>query len=72
MKTKNEILTALGGTSEERLLLAGLLDKEQTCRTRGYLTHTKFLSMGERAKMCIRDRYCAVLRLVQPGTWQFG
>ncbi len=50
MKTKNEILTALGGTGEERLLLAGLLDKEQTCRTRGYLTHTKFLSMGERAK----------------------
>ena len=50
MKTKNEILTALGGTSEERLLVAGLLDKEQTCRTRGYLTHTKFLSMGERAR----------------------
>ena len=50
MKTKNEILTALGGTSEERLLVAGLLDKEQICRTRGYLTHTKFLSMGERAR----------------------
>lgn len=50
MKSKNEILTALGGTSEERLLLAGLLDKEQTCRERSYLTHTKFLSMGERAK----------------------
>lgn len=50
MKSKNEILTALGGSSEERLLVAGLLDKEQACRTRGYLTYTKFLSMGERAR----------------------
>lgn len=50
MKSKQEILAALGGTSEERLLVAGLLDKEQTCRERSYLTHTKFLSMGERAR----------------------
>ena len=49
MKTKQEILAALARTNDERLLLAGLLDKEQTCRTRGYMTYTKFLDMNERA-----------------------
>lgn len=58
MKNKTEILNALGGTGEERLLLAGLLDKEQTCRTRGYLTHTKFLSMSERALCAQAVRLC--------------
>lgn len=49
MKTKQEILTALAHSGDEKLLLAGLLDKEQTCRQRGYLTHTKFLDLNERA-----------------------
>ena len=58
MKSRNDILNALGGTGEERLLLAGLLDKEQTCETRGYLTHTKFLSMNERALCTEAVRLC--------------
>lgn len=58
MKTKNEILTALAHSAEERLLLAGLLDKEQTCRGRGYLTHTKFLDMNERALCAQAVRLC--------------
>lgn len=49
MKSKQEILAALARSNEERLLLAGLLDKEQTCVSRGYLTHTKFLDPNERA-----------------------
>lgn len=58
MKSRNDILNALGGTGEERLLLAGLLDKEQTCETRGYLTHTKFLGMNERALCTEAVRLC--------------
>ena len=50
MKSKNEILAALARWNDARLLLAGLLDKEQTCMSRGYLTHTKFLDLNERAK----------------------
>ena len=49
MKSKNEIMAALARTADDRLLLAGLLDKAQTCQTRGYLTHTKFLDLNERA-----------------------
>ena len=49
MKTKHEILTALAHSGEEKILLASLLDKEQTCETRGYATSTRFLSMSERA-----------------------
>ena len=49
MKSKQEILAALARSNEERLLLAGLLDQEQTCVSRGYLTHTKFLDPNERA-----------------------
>lgn len=49
MKTKHEILAALAHTAEERLLLAGLLDQEQICMTRSYMTRTRFLSMAERA-----------------------
>ena len=49
MKTKHEILTALAHSGEEKILLASLLDKEQTCETRGYATRTRFLSMSERA-----------------------
>ena len=49
MKTKHEILTALAHSGEEKILLASLLDKEQTCDARGYLTSTRFLSMSERA-----------------------
>ena len=50
MKSKQEILSALARSDSERLLLAGLLDKEQTCMSRGYLTHTRFLDLNERAK----------------------
>ena len=49
MKTKQEILTALAHSGDDKLLLAGLLDKEQTCEQRGYLTHTKFLDLKQRA-----------------------
>ena len=49
MKTKHEILTALAHSGAEKILLASLLDKEQTCDARGYLTSTRFLSMSERA-----------------------
>ena len=49
LKTKHEILTALAHSGEEKILLASLLDKEQTCDVRGYLTSTRFLSMSERA-----------------------
>ena len=49
LKTKHEILTALAHSGEEKILLASLLDKEQTCETRGYATSTRFLSMSERA-----------------------
>lgn len=49
LKSKNEIMAALARTADDRLLLAGLLDKAQTCQTRGYLTHTKFLDLNERA-----------------------
>ena len=49
MKTKQEILTALAHSGDDKLLLAGLLDKEQTCEQRGYLTPTKFLDLKQRA-----------------------
>lgn len=49
LRTKHEILTALAHSGEEKILLASLLDKEQTCDARGYLTSTRFLSMSERA-----------------------
>ena len=52
LKTKQEILTALAHSGDDKLLLAGLLDKEQTCEQRGYLTHTKFLDLKQRALCC--------------------
>nr|WP_297175422.1 YlmH/Sll1252 family protein [uncultured Agathobaculum sp.] len=58
MKSKQEILTALAHSDSERLLLAGLLDKEQVCTQRGYLTHTKFLDLNERAKCAEAVRLC--------------
>ncbi len=48
MKSKNEILAALARNADDRLLLAGLLDKAQACEARGYMTHTRFLNMNER------------------------
>lgn len=48
MKSKQEILAALAKTDEDKVLLAGLIDKEQTCVSRGYLTHTRFLDLRER------------------------
>ncbi len=49
MKTKKEILDSLAGSRDERMLLAGLLDKEQASRHHSCPTHSKFLSMGEHA-----------------------
>lgn len=49
LKGRSEVLAALARSEDERLLLAGLLDKEQACADRGYLTHTKFLDLNERA-----------------------
>ncbi|MDY3617861.1 YlmH family RNA-binding protein [Agathobaculum sp.] len=49
MKSKQEILSALAQTEDDRVLLAGLMDKEQTCVSRGYLTHSRFLDLRERA-----------------------
>lgn len=52
VKTKKELISALAGTRDERLMLAGLLDKEQANRQHDYMTYTKFLSMGEHA-LCV-------------------
>lgn len=49
MKEKHEILRALARTDEDKLLLAGALDKLETCRARGYQTATRFLDLRERA-----------------------
>lgn len=51
MKTKAEILYSLAQTEEDRVMLAQALDKLETCRTRGYLTHTRFLDLRERTLM---------------------
>lgn len=48
MRERDEIIRALARTAEEKLLLAGLLDKLETCRERCYLTHTRFLDLRER------------------------
>lgn len=49
MKTKAEILRALARTDEDKVLLAGLMDKLETCQMRGYPTNTRFLDLRERA-----------------------
>lgn len=49
MKPKTDILRALARTDEDRVLLAQALDKLETCRTRGYLTSTKFLDLRARS-----------------------
>lgn len=46
---REKILRALAQDGDDRLLLAGVLDKLETCRTRNYLTATRFLDMRERA-----------------------
>lgn len=53
MKNKMEILAALARTPADRLILAGLLDKERACRERGYLTTTRFLNEAERG-LCMQ------------------
>lgn len=58
MKTKQEILTALAHSGDDKLLLAGLLDKEQTCEQRGYLTHTKFLDLMDIEKLIESAEHC--------------
>lgn len=49
MKDKQEILRALAKNDDDRILLAGALDKLDICRSRSYQTNTRFLSMRERA-----------------------
>lgn len=49
MKDKQEILRALAKSDDDRMLLAGVLDKLEACRSRNYLTSTRFLDMHERA-----------------------
>lgn len=49
MKTRPEILRALGADEADRLLLAQLLDRLETCRERCYPTSTRFLDPRERA-----------------------
>ena len=46
---KEQILRALAHSPEDRLLLAGALDKWNVCRERSYQTSTRFLDMRERA-----------------------
>lgn len=48
MKTRPEILRALAADEGDRLLLAQLLDRLETCRERCYLTATRFLDPRER------------------------
>lgn len=49
MKTREEIFRALAHDEDERLLLAQLWDRLETCRERCYLTATRFLDLHERA-----------------------
>ncbi len=46
---RDKIYRALAQDGGDRLLLAGALDKLETCRERNYLTATRFLDMRERA-----------------------
>lgn len=61
---KEKILRALAQSDEDRLLLAGVLDKLGTCRDRNYMTSTRFLDMRERAlvqqavRMAGAERQC--------------
>lgn len=49
MKTRTEILRALAADENDRLMLSRLLDKLELCRSRAYLTSTRFLDPRERA-----------------------
>ncbi|MDO4175518.1 MAG: YlmH/Sll1252 family protein [Eubacteriales bacterium] len=49
MEKRNDIFGGLARTQEERILLAQVADKAETCRERSYLTYTKFLDMHEAA-----------------------
>lgn len=48
MRSKQEIVRALARGDEERMLLAGVLDKLENCRRRSCPTETKFLDMHQR------------------------
>lgn len=48
-KSKREIVQSLARTEEDRMLLAGALDKWEACRMRGYQTATRFLDLRQRA-----------------------
>ena len=49
MKTRPEILRALAADEDDRLLLSRLLDRLETCRSRAYMTATRFLDPHERS-----------------------
>lgn len=49
MKTRDEILRALAAGEDDRLMLSRVLDKLALCRSRAYLTTTRFLDPRERA-----------------------
>ena len=49
MKPRPEILRALAADEDDRLLLSRLLDRLETCRSRAYMTATRFLDPHERA-----------------------
>lgn len=49
--TKKELLDRSARNSEERILLARVLDKLELTRTRGVPSHTTFLSPGEQASV---------------------
>lgn len=45
---KTELIRPLAQNDEDRLLLAQVLDKLETCRERSYMTHTRFLDLRQR------------------------
>lgn len=49
MQDKQTVISALGKSSEDKLLLARLCEKFETAREKGYMTHTHFLDSHQRA-----------------------
>lgn len=59
MKSKQELVRALAQNDDDRILLAGALDKLETCRRRCCQTATRFLDLRQR-------------ELVRQAVWQAG
>lgn len=49
MKQRDELIKKLGQSAEERMMLARVLEKADTCREKCYVTSTRFLDMREAA-----------------------